>query len=149
MNFTSDVAYHFCPGLPAAFTQPGTSTLAHICRCIWFVTLFLGLYQWRHLRGHLLYSLRVEDYISLLSSCHLVAVACSREPSTTSVRHRSVLFGLPACVPPLTAPLPYHRDILLGASTKHARREGRFGKGQNMCHAFICLVSCRYILCSS
>ena len=31
VNFITAVAYHFCPGLPAAFTQPGVSTLADLC----------------------------------------------------------------------------------------------------------------------
>ena len=30
-NFITAVAYHFCPSLPAAFTQPGASTLAELC----------------------------------------------------------------------------------------------------------------------
>ena len=33
VNFITAVAYHFCPSLPAAFTQPGASTLADLC--IW------------------------------------------------------------------------------------------------------------------
>ena len=32
MNFISAVEYHFCPSLPAAFTQPGASTLANLCK---------------------------------------------------------------------------------------------------------------------
>ena len=32
-NFIPAVAYHFCPSLPAVFTQPGASTLADLC--IW------------------------------------------------------------------------------------------------------------------
>ena len=31
MNFITAVAYHFCPSLSAAFTQPGASTLADLC----------------------------------------------------------------------------------------------------------------------
>ena len=31
VNFITAVAYHFCPSLPAAFTQPGASTLADLC----------------------------------------------------------------------------------------------------------------------
>ena len=31
VNFSSPVAYHLCPSLPAAFTQPGASTLADLC----------------------------------------------------------------------------------------------------------------------
>ena len=31
VNFTTAVAYHFCPSLPAAFMQPGASTLADLC----------------------------------------------------------------------------------------------------------------------
>ena len=31
VSFITAVAYHFSPGLPAAFTQLGTSTLAHLC----------------------------------------------------------------------------------------------------------------------
>ena len=31
VNFITAVAYHFCPSLPAAFTQPGASTLAGLC----------------------------------------------------------------------------------------------------------------------
>ena len=34
VNFITAVAYHFCPSLPAAFTQPGTSTLADLCSLI-------------------------------------------------------------------------------------------------------------------
>ena len=30
-NFITAVAYHFCPSLPASFTQPGASTLADLC----------------------------------------------------------------------------------------------------------------------
>ena len=30
-NFITAVAYHFCPTLPAAFTQHGASTLANLC----------------------------------------------------------------------------------------------------------------------
>ena len=32
VNFITAVAYHFCPSLPAAFTQPVTPTLAGLCR---------------------------------------------------------------------------------------------------------------------
>ena len=32
VNFITAVAYHLCPSLPAAFTQPGASTLADLCR---------------------------------------------------------------------------------------------------------------------
>ena len=31
VNFITAVAYHFCSSLPAAFTQPGASTLADLC----------------------------------------------------------------------------------------------------------------------
>ena len=31
VNFIAAVAYHFFPSLPAAFTQPGASTLADLC----------------------------------------------------------------------------------------------------------------------
>ena len=31
VNFTTALAYHFCRSLPAAFTQPGASTLADLC----------------------------------------------------------------------------------------------------------------------
>ena len=31
VNFVSAVAYHLCPSLAAAFTQPGASTLAYLC----------------------------------------------------------------------------------------------------------------------
>ena len=31
VNFITAVAYHFCPSLPAAITQPGASTLADLC----------------------------------------------------------------------------------------------------------------------
>ena len=31
VNFITAVAYHFCPGLLAAFTQPGASTLSDLC----------------------------------------------------------------------------------------------------------------------
>ena len=31
VNFVAAVAHHFCPSLPAAFTQPGASTLADLC----------------------------------------------------------------------------------------------------------------------
>ena len=31
VNIITAVAYHFCPSLPAAFTQPGASTLADLC----------------------------------------------------------------------------------------------------------------------
>ena len=31
VNFITAVAYHFCPNLPAAFTQPRASTLADLC----------------------------------------------------------------------------------------------------------------------
>ena len=31
VNFITPVAYHFCPSTPAAFTQPGASTLANLC----------------------------------------------------------------------------------------------------------------------
>ena len=31
VNFITAVAYHFCPSLPAAFTQPGAPTLADLC----------------------------------------------------------------------------------------------------------------------
>ena len=31
VSFITAVAYHFRPSLPAAFTQPGTSTLADLC----------------------------------------------------------------------------------------------------------------------
>ena len=31
MNFVAAVAYHFCPALPAAFTQPGNHLLAEPC----------------------------------------------------------------------------------------------------------------------
>ena len=31
VNLIADVAYHFCPSLPAAFTQPGAATLADLC----------------------------------------------------------------------------------------------------------------------
>ena len=31
VNFITAVAYHFCPSLPAAFTQPGALTLADLC----------------------------------------------------------------------------------------------------------------------
>ena len=31
MNFIIAVAYHFCPNLPGAFTQPGAPTLADLC----------------------------------------------------------------------------------------------------------------------
>ena len=31
VNFVSAFVYHLCLSLPAAFTQPGTSTLADIC----------------------------------------------------------------------------------------------------------------------
>ena len=33
VNFVPAVSYHFCLNLPAAFTQPGTSTLTDLCRC--------------------------------------------------------------------------------------------------------------------
>ena len=32
MNFNTVVAYHFCPSLPAAFTQPAASTTADLCK---------------------------------------------------------------------------------------------------------------------
>ena len=32
LNFITTVDYHFCPSLPAAFTQPGAPTLADLCR---------------------------------------------------------------------------------------------------------------------
>ena len=32
VNFIAAVAYHFFPSLPAAFTQPGASTLADLCK---------------------------------------------------------------------------------------------------------------------
>ena len=32
MNFITAAAHHFCPSLPAAFTQPGASTLANACK---------------------------------------------------------------------------------------------------------------------
>ena len=31
VNFVPAIAYHYCLDLPAAFTQPGTSTLADLC----------------------------------------------------------------------------------------------------------------------
>ena len=31
VNLIAAVAYHFCPMLPAAFTQPGVSALADLC----------------------------------------------------------------------------------------------------------------------
>ena len=31
MNFINAIAYHICPSLPAAFTQPAASTLADLC----------------------------------------------------------------------------------------------------------------------
>ena len=31
VNFITVVAYHLCPSLPEAFTQPGASTLADLC----------------------------------------------------------------------------------------------------------------------
>ena len=31
VNFITAVPYHFCPSLPAAFMQPGASTLADLC----------------------------------------------------------------------------------------------------------------------
>ena len=31
VNFITAVAHHFCPSLPAAFTEPGASTLADLC----------------------------------------------------------------------------------------------------------------------
>ena len=31
VNFVPAVAYHFCPALPAAFTQPGDHLLAQPC----------------------------------------------------------------------------------------------------------------------
>ena len=34
VNFITAVAYHFCPSLPAAFTQPGASTLADLCNAL-------------------------------------------------------------------------------------------------------------------
>ena len=33
-NFVTAVAYHFCPSLPAAFTQPGASILADFCTLV-------------------------------------------------------------------------------------------------------------------
>ena len=35
VNFITAVAYHSCPSLPAAFTQPGASTLADLCNVIY------------------------------------------------------------------------------------------------------------------
>ena len=32
VNFISAVANHFCPSLPAAFTQPGAPTSDDLCR---------------------------------------------------------------------------------------------------------------------
>ena len=32
VNFITAVAYHFCQSLPEAFTQPGVSTSAELCR---------------------------------------------------------------------------------------------------------------------
>ena len=32
MNLIADVAYHFCPSLPAAFTQRAASTIADLCK---------------------------------------------------------------------------------------------------------------------
>ena len=32
VNFVPAVAYHICPSLPAAFTQPGPKPLAEPCR---------------------------------------------------------------------------------------------------------------------
>ena len=34
VNFVTAVAYHLCPSLPAAFTQPGASTFADLCRSL-------------------------------------------------------------------------------------------------------------------
>ena len=34
VNFITAVAYHFCPSLPTAFTQPGASTLANRVKCV-------------------------------------------------------------------------------------------------------------------
>ena len=31
MDLITAVAYHFCPSLPAAFKEPGASTLADLC----------------------------------------------------------------------------------------------------------------------
>ena len=33
VNFVTAVAYHFCPSLPAAFTQPSASILTDLCIC--------------------------------------------------------------------------------------------------------------------
>ena len=35
MNFSTTVAYHICPSLPATFTQPRASTLAVLCITIY------------------------------------------------------------------------------------------------------------------
>ena len=33
VNFVLAIAYHFYPSMPAAFIQPGASTLANFCIC--------------------------------------------------------------------------------------------------------------------
>ena len=38
VNFITAVAFHFCPSLPAALTQPGASTLANLCK--WALSLY-------------------------------------------------------------------------------------------------------------
>ena len=108
VNFTTAVDYHFCPSLPAALTQPGTSTLAHICRCIWFVTLFLGLYQWRHLRGHLLYDYIVCGLRTTYNFCHPVTWlqlhASGRRPQRASdiaLSHSDCLHAAADCPTPI------------------------------------------------
>ena len=137
VNFTTAVDYHFCPSLPAALTQPGTSTLAHICRCIWFVTLFLGLYQWRHLRGHLLYDYIVWGLRTTYHFCHPVTWlqlhASGRRPQRASDIALSYSDCLPACrrwLPHFHTIAPFSLQLV-----QNMRGEGEgLGKGQNMCH---------------
>ena len=45
VNFITALAYHFCPSLPAAFTQQVASTLADLCKPIFEMVTRLALFS--------------------------------------------------------------------------------------------------------
>ena len=72
VNFITAVAYHFSPSLPAAFTQPGASTLADLCT---IERAFKSYVNQTQVSYHLCHSVvgcdRLESTQSIISSLNV------------------------------------------------------------------------------
>ena len=137
VNFTTAIAYQFSPSLPAAFTQPWISTLAHICRCISFVTLFLGLYQWRHLRGHLLYDYIVWELRTTYHFCHPVTWLQLHAAGSRPQRASDIALSYSDCLPACRRWLPHSHTI---ATFSLERAQNMRGERAGLGRVKICVM---------